>query len=186
MSFTFSNRLRGSGLLSILKVSPSSAINSRCRLVSLRGVSTRTLTYISPLPELCSTGTPFPRTRNVVPDCVPSCTLSLCSPPSRVGITISAPMAAWLNEIGTEQCRSLPSRSTNAGAIFHPCRHPHVDNVFFHHAAFALALAAGIRNHPPLPLAGWACPRDTEHRLLISDLTTSGACWTRAGTFRSC
>src|SRR5258707_3558689 len=75
---------------------------------------------------------------------------------------------------------------TNAGAIFHACRYAYVNNVFFHHAAFTLALAAGIGNHPPLALAGWASPRDAEHRLLVSDLTTSCACWAGAGTFGSC
>src|SRR5712671_2943346 len=74
---------------------------------------------------------------------------------------------------------------TNAGAIFHACRHSHINNVFFHQAAFALALAAGIGNYPPLALAGRAGPRDAEHRLLISYLAAAGACWTRAGTFRS-
>src|SRR5712672_349232 len=74
---------------------------------------------------------------------------------------------------------------TNAGAIFHACRHPHVNNVFFHQAAFALALAAGIGNYPPLALAGRAGPRDAEHRLLIAHLAAAGACWACAGTFRS-
>src|SRR5258707_13014728 len=75
---------------------------------------------------------------------------------------------------------------TNAGAIFHACRHPHVNNVFFHHAAFALPLAAGIGNHPPLALACGASPRDAEHGLLIPYLAAAGACWAGAGTFGSC
>src|SRR5712672_1675948 len=72
---------------------------------------------------------------------------------------------------------------TNPRAVFHACRHAHINHVLFHHAAFALALAAWIGNHPPQPLAGWARPRDAEHGLLVPHLAATGTRGARAGTF---
>src|SRR5436305_9950901 len=63
----------------------------------------------------------------------------------------------------------------DAGAIFHSCRHAHVDQVLFHHAALTLAFAAWIRNYAPVSVAGWAWPGNTEHGLLIADLAPSRA-----------
>ena len=59
-----------------------------------RGISTRMVTYWSPLPRPLRTGTPLPRRRRVVPGWVPGSTLHLIFP-SREGISISPPMAAW-------------------------------------------------------------------------------------------
>src|SRR3954467_7171434 len=65
---------------------------------------------------------------------------------------------------------------SNPGAIFHACRYAHVNQVFFHHAALAFALAARIGNNASLPMAGWAWPGNAEHGLLIPDLAAAGAC----------
>src|SRR5689334_7069518 len=64
----------------------------------------------------------------------------------------------------------------NARPIFHACRYANVDQVFLHHAAFALAFTARIGNYPPVSMARWARPGNAEHGLLIADLAASGAC----------
>src|SRR5579864_233416 len=67
----------------------------------------------------------------------------------------------------------------NARAIFHACRHGHVNHVLFHHAAFAFALAARIRNYPSVSMARRAWPGNAEHGLLIAHLPATGACLAR-------
>src|SRR5436305_7294292 len=73
----------------------------------------------------------------------------------------------------------------NTRSVFHACRHAHVDQVLFHHAAFTLAFAAGIGNYAPMSVAGWAWPGNAEHGLLIADLALAGACLARGWPLRS-
>src|SRR6476646_5840686 len=73
----------------------------------------------------------------------------------------------------------------NARAIFHACRHAHVDLVLFHHAALAFAFGARIRNYASLPMTCGAWPGNAEHGLLIAHLAAAGACGTSTWPLRS-
>src|SRR5262249_50793966 len=72
----------------------SCSTSLRCSAVSLVGTTTRTVTCRSPRPRPPRWATPWPRTRNVVPLCVPSGMDTLALPPSAVGTSIDAPSAA--------------------------------------------------------------------------------------------
>src|SRR5438309_388202 len=67
----------------------------------------------------------------------------------------------------------------NARPVFHSCRHAYVNQMLFHHAALAFALAARIRNYASVSVAGWARPGNAEHGLLIADLASACACLAR-------
>ena len=84
MSFTFSKNeeLRSAGRFSTGSVSPNCCNSRRCSRVSLVGVITRTLTYRSPFPPPCGSGSPFPFKRMIAPVCVPSGMATFSSPVS--------------------------------------------------------------------------------------------------------
>src|SRR6185503_13390924 len=94
---------------------PSWSIISRCSAVSLVGTTTRTVTWRSPRPRPPRCGTPWPRTRNVVPLCVPSGTWTLVlPPPPTLGTSMDVPSAGCAMPMGTSHRRAAPSRWKNS------------------------------------------------------------------------
>src|ERR1041385_3828045 len=71
----------------------------------------------------------------------------------------------------------------DARAVFDARRNVDVDCSLLHHAGFALALAARIRDHPAQTLAGGTGAGNTEHGLLIAYLAAPGAGLARSRPF---
>src|SRR5262249_5866413 len=91
------------------------SIASRSAFVTFRGTATLRRASRSPLPSPLSFGAPRPRTRSIVPSCVPGLTFSVTGPPSGVGTLTFAPSVASAYVTGRSRIRSASPRRRNNG-----------------------------------------------------------------------
>src|SRR5262249_54611785 len=91
------------------------SIASRSAFVTFLGTASFTRARRSPLPAPFSFGAPRPRTRSIVPSCVPGLTFSVTGPASGVGTETLAPSAASGYVTGRSTTRSASPRRLNVG-----------------------------------------------------------------------